>query len=242
MHKYLAIGCSHTRASYLPWRQRWTETIREYIGKPFSYRLTCRIASGLIHLQRRTHDLFKGQAKQVKWLVIQKPQALRFPWWIHNWENHVSPSSYDKHKGIDMVAGRKWSLRKYRKLNKKDRQQVADTIFAEEYKCLLKLQELFVNAKIAYFHYWGDYIMDSLNCPELAEVNVRLGEAITSHGIENWKMIIDLKDVPTLYDAEGDIAINVEKLHELGWVYNDLHAGHVYHNHVLDKVRGWIIS
>jgi hypothetical protein len=215
--------------------------IAAHTGQSFSYRSTCRIASGLIHLQRRTCDLFRGQSERVQWLIIQKPQSLRFPWWIPDWENQVSPARYDKQNGIDLVVGRRHSKKKFDKLGVDRKKEVAEMIFREELKCLEILRDFFSNAKMAYFHYWGDYVMDTLHQPELAEINVELGKAIKPWEIENWETIVNLKDIPILYDDEGDLNIDIQTLHESGWIYNDLHPGAVYHTKVLNKVKGWLI-
>lgn len=242
MNEYLAIGCSHTRAKDLPGALRWTETIAPHIGQPFSYYNTCKIASGLINLQIRACNLFKGTSDQVKWLIIQKPQSLRFPWWLPDWENRVSPAFYDKPSNIDLVRGRNLSRKKFRILKHSEKIAVAKLIYDAEFNCLLKLRKMFSNAKIAYFHYWVDHTMDLLQWPELSEINGQLGEAIVSEGIENWNIIVDPHDIPGAYDSEGNILMDGVELAESGWAFSkrDLHPGPTYHNQVLEKVKNWV--
>jgi len=221
---------------------RWTERVVEFTGKPFYYRETSRCASGLVNMALHARNTFHKHPEQVKWLVIQKPQAVRFPWWIENWQDKISCSRMDYIDDIDWAKGRKMSKRRFDKLKSHKRADVAEMIYREELQCIKDLQRFFHQAMIVYFHYWADYIVDHLNRPELAEVNVRLGEAVESMGIQNWKMVVDPKEIPGVYDDEGDIIMDNDILDQHGWIRHpgDCHPGPAFHDIMFERVKRWI--
>lgn len=235
-YTHLALGCSHTRAIYLPQESRWQNIVQDNSGDFFEYRYISKIASGLVHLEKRLQTIPLDNAKFV---VIQKPQAIRFPWWIENWRDITTQSSYGK---LDLVRGRKYSMKMFRQLSNKRQKQIAEYIFNEELQCLIRLRQLFANAKMAYYYYWGDCVLDQLYQPNLASINDRLGQRITDLDVENWGTLIDPYDIPGVYDAKGDIVIDKKKLFQNEWIASevDQHPGSRFHALIARKVLEWM--
>lgn len=235
-YTYIALGCSHTRAIYLPQENRWQSIVHGKSGKFFTYHYASKIASGLVHLEKRLETIPVDNAKFV---VIQKPQAIRFPWWIENWRDIITQSSYGE---LDLVKGRKYSMKTFRRLSNKRQKQIAERIFNEELQCLTRIRRLFVKAKIVYYYYWGDCVLDQLYQPNIAFVNERLGQHMADLDIENWGTLIDPHDIPGLYDEKGDILFDRKKIFQNEWIFSerDQHPGSKFHALIARRVLKWM--
>lgn len=220
----------------MPPENRWQNIVQENSGEFFEYRYASKIASGLVHLEKRLETIPLDNAKFV---VVQKPQSIRFPWWIENWRDIITQSSYGK---LDLVKGRKYSMKIFNRLDDERQKQIAEQVFSEELRCLHRIRQLFVNAKMAYYYYWGDCILDQLYQPNIALVNERLGQHAVDLNMENWETLIDPHDMPGVYDEEGEILMDKKKLFQNGWIASevDQHPGSKFHALVARKVLEWM--
>lgn len=238
-YSYISLGCSHSRVKYLEEQKTWPFIVKQSTNKLFSYIHTCKIATGLVHLEKRCQEIIGNLSINTKCVILQKPQSIRFPWWDPKWKENISPRRYSD--SLDLVQGRKYSIKKYSKLNRKRKKSVADFILQEEFNILRIIRDFFINADIYYYHYWGDYVIDYLHRPYLAENNIKLGELAESIGINNWKMIINIKDVEGITDSTGQFDINHKTLLDNGWIYGgrdgkDLHPQYKFQQEVAQKV------
>jgi hypothetical protein len=241
----VAIGCSHTRGKYLPPEKLWMVKVAADIGRGFHYHNSTQIAGGLIFIEQKLYEYISPeQAKQTQHVVIQKPQAVRFPWWISNWREKFDRLYYIKER-LDLVKGRRRSIAKFDRRSRSAKKAIAKQILEEEYQSLARIREFFPNAKMSYYYYWADAIIDDLRGRhDLVQVNVQLGERAHKLDIENWEMILDPKTLPGLYDDEGDLLLSYAELSKHGWVWHDgdPHPGPAFHGVVAEKVVQWITS
>ena len=235
-YTHISLGCSHTRAVYLPQENRWQHIVQKETGSLFEYRYASKIATGLVHLEKRLETI---PLDNTKFVLIQKPQPIRFPWWIENWKDLINQSSYGR---LDLVKGRKYSMKVFNRLPYRRQKEIAEQIFDEELQCLARLRRLFPDARMAYYYYWGDCILDQLHRPNIAHVNAELGENLADLNIENWGTIIDPKTIPGAYDEEGDILMDLDTLFKSGWTASitDQHPGLKFHELVARKVLEWL--
>ncbi len=235
-YTHISLGCSHTRAVYLPQENRWQHIVQKETGDFFEYRYASKVASGLVHLEKRLETIPLDNAKFV---VIQKPQPIRFPWWIENWKDVINQSSYGK---LDLVKGRKYSMKVFGRSLPERQKEIAKQIFDEELQCLARLRQLFPDAQMSYYYYWGDSILDQLHRPNIAHVNAELGENLADLGIENWGTIVDPSDISGVYDSEGDILMDMAIMFRNRWVatQTDQHPGLKFHELVAAKVLEWL--
>lgn len=243
-HQYVTIGCSHTRVKFLRSTDRWPYIVQEKTGALFEFRHMSRIASGLVHLECRCHDYLSEFRHNVDFLVIQKPQPIRFPWWKKEWRQKGWKGSINRsgYGHPDLVRGRTASIKAFATLSSKKQNQIADLIYEEELECLIRLKEFFPKTtKIAYYHYWADAMMEIVHRPPLSYINTKLGEEMEKIGIENWDIIVDPHEIPGVYDGD-DLIMDTEEIHRQGWIClpNDLHAGPKYAKLVADKVINWM--
>lgn len=126
----------------------------------------------------------------------------------------------------------------------KRQKEIAKQVFDEELQCLIRLRSLFPDAQVAYYHYWGDYLTDQLHRPNIAHVNVELGDNLADFGIENWETIVEPSSIPGVYDNEGDILMDHNTLSQGKWVTDDIrngyHPGSKFHELVAGKVMKWL--
>lgn len=235
-YTHIALGCSHTRAVYLPQENRWQNIVQENSGEFFEYHYASKIATGLVHLEKRLETIPLDNAKFV---LIQKPQPIRFPWWLENWRDTITQSSYGK---LDLVKGRRYSMKIFRRLSSKRQKQIAEQVFNEELQCITRMRQLFQDAKVAYYYYWGDCILDQLHHPNIAHVNEQLGQHMTDLDIENWGTLVDPHDIPGVYDEGGDILMDHKKLFRNEWIASetDQHPGLKFHKLIARKVLAWM--
>ena len=226
---------------------RWPTIVgRSRPNLHINYLTWTRSASGLVHAVARLKRSLKSGSVfplNIDYFILQKPQAIRYPWWnTEEYDEDLlwnSLNSYP-HNG-DLVKGRRASMRNYEKLTDAKAKEVALFIENKEQNIIKELRETFSNTRMAYYHYWGDYIVDSINRPYLAEVNVRLGEYAETLDIDNWGIIIDPAEIPGVYDEDGDILFDKEIIYKAGWTYSDgdYHGSEKYQQRVPERVEKW---
>ncbi len=241
-HAYLTLGCSHTRGKQAKQNDRWPEILHANTGIVFEYRRYAKIAVGFLYLVRRTQEFIKDNyfdPKEVYYLVLQKPQPIRYPWW----SQPDPPDDKSYPFGLDLVRGRKRSMQEFAKLSKERAAEVAEEIFKKEAHLLVEVTEIFPNAKICYYHYWMDYLIEQVQRPALAEVNNRLGEVATSLGMYNMGIIINPAEIDGVY-KDGELIMDTQKIHDAGWIHSlaDFHGTRKYYQAVSDKVEEWLRS
>ncbi len=231
----LAIGCSHTQCQYLEPEDRWSEIAYKKIGIYF-FRVA-GVANGLSHCVLQAHQYVKRYSpRKIKYVVLQKPDPIRFPWW------GTDESGYRYPDGIAVLDGKKQSERTFNKLSKARQKIAYEVILDREKELLLEIRELFLNAHLAYYHYWSDYFKNIIYRPILSSINLELGTYAESIGYSNWGFIIDPKTIPGILDDEGDLIWNSQAMFEAGWTRaeKDTHPSRKYQEIVAQKVSDWV--
>lgn len=233
---FIATGCSHTRSKEVSPENRWIQKVFDSTGKLFKFREFSRQGIGLCNIFTRLIGL---DPKNVQYLLIQKPQPIRFPWWIDDWREDMGWSRYG---GYVAIEARTRSKIKFKRSLTKKKKEIARLIYNQELKMLSGLRSHFCDTNIAYYHYWADYIIDVLHFPELSHINTELGIEAEKMGIENWDTIIDIEKIPGALSKDGSIEMDMKLLYDLEWIWqpDDLHPSNSFHSVVAKKAITWI--
>jgi len=254
LSEYLAIGCSHTYSHYLKEEYRWPKILLQDYGINFEYEYTSKDAAGLFHLFNRLLrfiELNRIVPESIKFLVIQKPEAIRFPWFhlesfdIPFYHEYNNPKYYLSHYLEDRVlpSGRKKSVKAFWRLSNKKKQIVADFILEGEKDIIKRIKKIFYNAKILYYRYWGDDVLTEIQRPELLKVNINLGEYCQSIGIENLGNILNekLRTIKGIY-KDNDLLMDTVSLYKNDWILgpDDIHPGPKFHIVLSEVIKHYI--
>ncbi len=237
----ITVGCSHNWGWRLEEEDIWFNILKKKAGISFYNRSTP--GAGLSYLVAKTKQLISKNLfhpKDIKHVVLQKPQSIRCPWWGADGTGY----RYTNGLGGSIKAreGHLLSIKKYKELTDDEKRIVANNICRIEERLLHEFVTLFPNAKYLYFHYWGDHIMDLIHRPLLAEVNLELEKMAEQLKMTNAGMIVDLKNIKGLYDKDGDLNPDGKVLTKENWWvgHQNWHPGTRFHKLVAETVEGWI--
>lgn len=233
----ITIGCSHTQCTYLELKDRWSEIIEPRLGVLF--KRIGKNGTGLSHLVLQVRQAIKRhrfEPKNIKYVVVQKPDPIRFPWW----ETDKSGYRYPRH--LSIFEGRKESTFRYIELKKTRKLEVCEHIMEGEKNLLCEIRDLFPDAHCAYYYYWSDYFKNIIHRPILSSINPELGAYAESIGYLNWDFIINPKTIPGIFDDEGDLIWNARAMFKAGWTREkkDTHPSRKYQEIVAKKVSDWV--
>jgi len=212
----IAAGCSHSWGWRIEEKEIWTNIVEKRTGVHFYKRV--RPGVGLTYLvcyikQLISKNLF--EVKNIKRVVLQKPQSIRFPW------RGCDGSGYRYTNGLGGSRhprlGHEESVKEYVKLSQENQQVVANNILSGEKRRLDEFYSLFPNAKFLYFQYWGDHLLDLIHRPILAPVNMELEKHAEAIGMENAGMIVDLDEIEGITNDDGDYFYDGKILVKNGW-------------------------
>lgn len=234
---HIAFGCSHTLCDYLPKEETWPYIIKSEIGTWFAR--FGKHGAGFSWLVVSAKDHIRNGnivPEAVKYIILQKPQPIRYPWWGTDETGYRYPDKLIQRDGMRV------SWRKFKKLSAPEKKELACHIFESECVLLREFRDIFSCSKISYYHYWLDDIMDRAIRPEFADHNNRLGVVAEELGMDNWGTIIDPKDINGVYDEEGDILMSGLRMYRSGMVYapHDLHPSSQFNQIVARKAMEWI--
>jgi hypothetical protein len=234
---YVTFGCSHTLCSYLPKEEIWTYILKER-GGPWFARYSNH-GAGFSWLVVFARDYIRNGEivpEETEYVVLQKPQPLRYPWW------GVDETGYRYPDKLTQKEGMRVSWRKFKELSATDRTDLAKRIFDAECELLKEFREIFSASKCAYYHYWADDLIDAVIRPEFTDHNNRLGEVAQALGMEDWGTIIDPKTIDGVYDKDGDILMAGARIYQTGLIYQpaDYHPSVQYNSILADKVGQWV--
>lgn len=232
--RQLTFGCSHTQNHYLLQCERWT-SVANTMNPEMDFHNFGVNSAGFAFMYHLARELTRAYipADMVTHVVLQKPFPVRMVWWR------------DEHP-VDVYKTDRMILDKLRKKCEKNYRkacsvELADKIFNYEVEILGWFKELFPNAKFAYYYHWADVSSSDLSFPSLAGHFNRLGDKTEELGMTSLGSIIDPKDVPGVYDDEGDLIWDVKKMYESGWIVfpNDVHPSPKLQAEVAKRIVEW---
>ena len=244
---YMTFGCSHTyNGMTLPLKHQWYSILKKRSGIDFvAYGQS---GAGLLRiLSNIACTCNKEEAKKVRYVVLQKPDSHRFPWWKgYDVDYHLK-----KMRRQSIKRGWKWlpkrglvwqSKKKLELLSKEKTKEVADNLFQADIQMLAMFINFFPGAQLAYYHYWCDRIVNQIYRPLLADNNIKLEEVAESLGMVNLGMIVDPMSIKGVYDNKGKLVFNHKKLFDSGYIVSekDAHPGKRHQQLVADCIRRWV--
>lgn len=250
-YNYLSVGCSHTRSKNVERQHRWQALLNKKTGINFEYLHFCFDASGLFHLYNRLLHFIDQKViipQDVRILVLQKPEAIRFPWFhLKSWDSEFS-CEYNprKHKWAypsneKIHRGRAISIEAFEQLKNSDKLQVAQFIFNSEKKIIDDIRNIFSNTSIIYWYHWGDQLLTSLRRPELININPDLGRYAENLEIHNWKTVFE-KIGKFQTEQTEYLDVDFKKLYQEEWIVaeGDIHPGKRFHLDFCEKMEKFL--
>lgn len=224
----LAFGCSHTAG--VEGNESWTALCERL--HHLSFENQGRLGGGFFHVLERaralaaTHD-----ARSVRFVVLQKPEFVRFPWFCSEQEFFT--------KGGVLRA-----RNDFRALPSFAQQSLAREILSQECSLLDELVELFPAAKFSFWQVWSEHLVATHWERPFVSWLDRFEEYAVRRGFESFGTVVDwvpihheaLKHGPLLSDGW------MGSLVEQGWIISDTN-GHTTTKHnalVAARVAAWM--
>ena len=226
----LAFGCSHTAGS--EGNEPWTVLCER--AHQVSFLNLGRLGGGLFHVLERARSFAaEGRAADVRFVVLQKPEFVRFPWF-------TTSAAFFSSGGVMRARN------DFRVLPVFAQNSLAKDIFKQECAMLDGFVELFPNARFAYWQQWLEHLVAThwVN-PVVTWLDQFEGYA-KSKGFESFGTILDWEPLheralvrgPFLSDAWMQLLI------EEGWIISQTN-GHTTTKHnalVAQRVAEWMAS
>lgn len=247
---HMAFGCSHTSNPNLPKKYHWASLLQEQ-GVRFTKYGQC--GCGLLHIiSYLSHNYNAEEYKKIEYVILQKPQSFRFPWWrgydFAEYFKKLNKTHANRGWG---AGGWGWlpkkdiywkSKHKYASLPQKLAKRVAEELLDVDIKMLEYFVRMFPNARLVYYYYWVDHCLALIRRPYLADNDIKLGDIATKYGMDNWGSVMDYKTVNGVYDENGKMVIDMEKLYSGGHILSpvDRHPGKVFQTDLVNRVIQWL--
>ncbi len=226
----LAFGCSHTAG--VEGNESWVSLCERNYG--ISYSNLGRLGGGLFHVLERARDFVNGgRADEVRFVVLQKPEFVRFPWF-------TTSAAFFSSGGV--LKARE----DFRSLPVFAQRSLADDILQQECAMLDEFVALFPNARFAYWQQWLEHLVATHWQNPIVDWLDKFESHAKARGFESFGTIIDWRPLHQAALTRGPFLSEpwMDSLIEAGWIISRTN-GHTTSKHnelVAGRVADWMRS